>query len=176
MEGHLATKLEDADAGVAKITNSCDMSLLRDEAISLPDQESLVLRSAKIFRLRTVPEEKMDASSHDGRDMSHEFAKTDPRDEAHDTEPDVMFDFMFVKCFFVKLISACLYLYYSMSKVSQISLEGMLHKKIILSHDSNLISIIRLLCPDLIFVLVGSLLISTLSYLVNEMDHIDLYL
>ena len=82
---------------------------VRDGLIGTQGLESPAPMPDKIFRLRTGPEEKMDAFVGEATEIPRVCKKLGPADEDEDSEHDEMLDFMFVKCFLDKLISTCLY-------------------------------------------------------------------
>ena len=98
------------------IKHARNYKLMRHEL--LQGHESPAPRPDKIFRLRTGPEEKMDASRLRADEEPRVGKNFEPADAAHGPEHGNVFDIMFEDNLSVKTISICLYTFYSMSKIT----------------------------------------------------------
>ena len=102
-ERHHFRHLDQDVAKLSKITNSEYRSLLRDEGIVQSGAETRGIMYLKIFRLRTTPRKKMDASAGKVRLIAPEFAKTSPADCPEDPEDDALFELICSILDYVKL-------------------------------------------------------------------------
>jgi hypothetical protein len=86
------------------------------------DEGSPVPMPDKIFRLRTGPEEKMDASNRDEQVIAPEFVKTRADDAAGDTLQFELDYSMFVisKTLKVHLLSVCIFTFLLSSQVKSV--------------------------------------------------------
>ena len=109
-EGGHSPKIKKVDLEIPINYKLGVQELPEDGLILNPGQESPAPRPDKIFRLRTGPEKKVDASRDEARLIYSEFVITQPADEAHDSEDDALFEVKFDYCFSVKLFLLNVYI------------------------------------------------------------------